>query len=50
MIAKPLLLFSILLAGLRLCAQDLQLYRTEWFNPALSAHTYCNPMDIEYTL
>jgi hypothetical protein len=46
---KSLLFSLILLSGIALYAQDLQKYRTEWFDPSSSAHTYCNPMNIDYT-
>jgi len=46
---KHFLLSLILLCTIRLDAQDLQKYRTEWFDPVQSAHTYCNPMNIDYT-
>ncbi len=44
-----LFLFLQLLPGVKLHAQDLQKYRTPWFDPEASAHTYCNPMNIDYT-
>lgn len=30
-------------------AQDLKKYATQWFDPTEKAHTYCNPMNIDYT-
>jgi xylan 1,4-beta-xylosidase len=30
-------------------AQNLDKYKTPWFNPSLKAKTYCNPINIDYT-
>ncbi|MBK7213069.1 MAG: discoidin domain-containing protein [Bacteroidales bacterium] len=38
----------MLLTGI-MSAQDLSKFRTKWFDPEAKMHTYCNPMNIDYT-
>lgn len=42
-------LLWICLFTVNLHAQNLEKYRTPWFDPVKKAHTYCNPLNIDYT-
>ncbi|NVO19416.1 MAG: discoidin domain-containing protein [Bacteroidetes bacterium] len=46
--SKLSLVAVILITAQSMTAQNLENFRTPWFDPSYPAHTYCNPLNIDY--